>query len=156
MSTTTIPTIRHQITINAPVERAFAVFTDGFHTWWPQSFHIGATQMERAVIEPRVGGRWYERGVDGSECEWGSVLAWDPPTRLVLTWQINGAWEYDPDPRHASEIEVQFRADGSDRTVMAFEHRHLDRLAHADALASAVGGEQGWHRVLAAFSAATA
>jgi uncharacterized protein YndB with AHSA1/START domain len=154
MSVATIPAIRRQITINAPVERAFAAFTAEFHTWWPPSFHIGATEMERAVIEPRVGGRWYERGVDGSECEWGSVLAWDPPTRLVLTWQINGAWEYDPEPAHASEIEVLFRADGSDRTVVAFEHRHLDRLAHADALAAAVGGEQGWHGVLAAFSAA--
>ena len=148
MSTATIPAIQRRITVNVPVERAFHVFTSSLHTWWPQTFHIGAVEMERPVLEPRAGGRWYERGVDGSECDWGSVVVWDPPGRIVLTWQIDGEWQYDADPAHASEIEVLFVADGPERTVVELEHRHIGRLAHAEALASSVSGDGGWSLLL--------
>src|ERR1043165_8390958 len=111
-----IAPLRGKTTVNVPVEKAFRVFTESFDSWWPAQFHIGAGEMGQAVLEPRPGGRWFERGVDGTECEWGRVLVWEPPTRLVVTWQINGHWRYDPDPEHASEVEVRFIADGPEQT----------------------------------------
>ena len=93
-----VPDIRGTITVAVPAEQAFAVFTGSFGSWWPREYHIGQAEMADAVVEPRAGGRWYERGTDGSECDWGRVLAWEPPRRLVVTWQINGQWQYDPDP----------------------------------------------------------
>src|SRR5712671_1925622 len=97
-----VPDIRGTITLAVQAERAFAVFTGSFGTWWPREYHIGQAEMADAIVEPRVGGR---------------VLAWDPPRRLVVTWQINGQWQYDPDPAHASEIEVRFTPDGSGQTI---------------------------------------
>src|SRR5215207_2171460 len=111
MSTSTIPAISGKVTVNVPVERAFEVFTASLGSWWPAEYHIGGADMANAVLEPHVGGRWYEKGVDGSECDWGRVLEWEPPHHLVITWQINGQWQYDPDPAHASEVEVRFTAD---------------------------------------------
>ncbi len=97
-STPTIPPLTGTITVDVPVERAFRTFTDAFGSWWPAEYHIGQADMATAILEPRQGGRWYEQGTDGSECDWGRVLAWEPPHRLVVTWQINGQWQYDPDP----------------------------------------------------------
>jgi uncharacterized protein YndB with AHSA1/START domain len=147
--------IQRTVTVQVPIERAFTVFTDRFNTWWPAAYHIGSTDMAEAVIEPKEGGRWYERGVDGSECDWGVVLTWEPPTRLVVTWQINGQWKYDPDPAHASEIEVRFAADGPQQTVVELEHRYLERLADYRELLGAIGGEGGWSRILEQYEAAT-
>jgi uncharacterized protein YndB with AHSA1/START domain len=93
-----IPPIRGTITVHVPVERAFRVFTDSFGAWWPPEYHIGHADMADAILEPSEGGRWYERGVDGSECEWGRVLAWEPPHRLVVTWQIDGQWRTRSSP----------------------------------------------------------
>jgi uncharacterized protein YndB with AHSA1/START domain len=147
--------IQRTVTVQVPVDRAFKVFTERFTTWWPPAYHIGTVDMAEAILEPKEGGRWYERGVDGSECEWGVVLAWDPPARLVVTWQINGEWQFDPDPAHASEIEVRFTADGPQQTVVELEHRHLDRLEHYQELLGAIGGEGGWVKILSQFSDAT-
>jgi uncharacterized protein YndB with AHSA1/START domain len=147
--------IQRTVTVQVPIERAFTVFTERFNTWWPAGYHIGAVDMSEAVLEPKEGGRWYERGVDGSECDWGVVLAWEPPTRLVVTWQINGQWQYDPDPAHASEIEVRFAADGPQQTVVDLEHRYLERLADYRELLGAIGGDGGWSRILGQYEAAT-
>ncbi|HEX5597391.1 MAG TPA: SRPBCC family protein [Micromonosporaceae bacterium] len=155
-ATATIPDIRRTITVEAPVEHAFRVFTESFNSWWPATYHIGQADLAEAILEAREGGRWYERGVDGSECEWGRVLVWEPPHRLVVTWQINGAWQYDPDAEHASEIEVRFTADGAGRTVVELEHRHLGRLVHGQAMHDAVGGETGWGGILQRFAAVAA
>jgi uncharacterized protein YndB with AHSA1/START domain len=95
-----IPPLTGAITVDVPVERAFRTFTGSFGSWWPADYHIGQADMATAVLEPRHGGRWYGQGVDGSECDWGRVLAWEPPHRLVVTWQINGRWQYDPEPGH--------------------------------------------------------
>jgi len=84
-----VPPLTGTVTVAVPVERAFRVFTDSFGTWWPPEYHIGQADMAAAILEPRAGGRWYEQGVDGSECDWGRVRAWEPPHRLVVTWQIN-------------------------------------------------------------------
>jgi uncharacterized protein YndB with AHSA1/START domain len=151
-----VPDISGRVTVAAPIERAFDVFTASFGTWWPADYHIGNTEIADAVIEPKVGGRWFERGVDGSECDWGKVLEWEPPHRLVVTWQISGEWKYDPDPAHASEIEVRFVPDGPEQTVVELEHRHLDRLVLGQAMYDSVSGAGGWKSVLEAFAAAVA
>ncbi|NGO47555.1 SRPBCC family protein [Streptomyces ureilyticus] len=148
----TVAPLQGKITVNVPVERAFRVFTESFGDWWPSDYHIGQVEMAEAILEPREGGRWYERGVDGTECDWGRVLAWDPPHRLVVTWQINGHWQYDPDPDHASEIELRFTADGPDQTAVELEHRHLDRLVEGQALRDGITGGGGWSTVLEAFA----
>jgi uncharacterized protein YndB with AHSA1/START domain len=93
-----IPHLHGRATVAMSVEKAFAFFTESFGSWWPAEYHIGQADMADAVLEPRKGGRWYERGTDGSECDWGRVLAWEPPHRLVVTWQVNGQWQYDDDP----------------------------------------------------------
>lgn len=152
MSTATIPAIQGKVTVNAPIERAFRIFTESFTTWWPADYHIGEADMAEAIIEPREGGRWYERGVDGSECDWGHVLAWEPPHRLVVTWQINGQWQYDPDPEHASEIEVRFTPDGSDQTTVELEHRLLHRLVGGEAIRDSISGGGGWGALLAQYA----
>jgi uncharacterized protein YndB with AHSA1/START domain len=156
MSTpTTVPEIRGKITVRVPPERAFAVFTRDFGSWWPHEYHIGRTDLADAVLEPREGGRWYERGADGSECDWGRVLAWEPPSRLVVTWQINGQWQFDPDPAHASEIEVRFTPDGPDQTVVELEHRHLGRLVDGQTIHDTiVTGGGGWNAILEQFAKA--
>ncbi len=96
MNLAIIAPVRYSVTVPIPAERAFALFTDGFNTWWI-GHHIGEAEMAEAVIEPRVDGSWYERGVDGTECDWGKVLAFEPPDRVLLTWQLNCQFKYDPD-----------------------------------------------------------
>jgi uncharacterized protein YndB with AHSA1/START domain len=153
MSTTApIPPITGTVTIAVPVERAFAVFTGSINSWWPHQFHIGAADVDEVVLEPHVAGRWYERGVDGTECDWGRVLAWEPPHRLVFTWQINGFWQFDPDPEHATEIESRFTATGDGQTTVEVEHRLFDRLVGGQGINDAIQGGGGWALLLDGFA----
>lgn len=147
-----LPPLTGSVTVAAPVERAFAVFTGSLDAWWPAEYHIGQADMAEAILEPRVGGRWYERGVDGSECDWGRVLVWEPPQRLVVTWQINGQWQFDPDPEHASEIEVRFTADGPEQTTVELEHRLLDRLVDGPAIHETLTSGGSWNAMLELFA----
>jgi uncharacterized protein YndB with AHSA1/START domain len=156
MTTPTIPPLHGTVTVSVPLDHAFRVFTDSIHTWWPAQYHIGQADMDKAILEPREGGRWYEQGVDGSQCDWGRVLAWEPPHRLVVTWQINGQWQYDPDPQHASEIEVRFTPDGPEQTTVELEHRLLDRLVDGQAIRDALVGGGGWTAMLELFAKAAA
>jgi uncharacterized protein YndB with AHSA1/START domain len=142
--------VRREITVAAPPERAFTVFTEGMDTWWPRSYTIAAAELDKVVIEPREGGRWYERGVDGSECAWGEVLVYEPPNRIVLTWRIAGDWQPD---EAASEIEVTFTP-AAGGTRVELEHRHFERLRLGDAMREQVGGDGGWGGLLARYSAA--
>jgi uncharacterized protein YndB with AHSA1/START domain len=151
-----IPPLDGTITVAAPAERAFRVFTESVNAWWPHQYHIGQAEVAQVILEPHEGGRWYERGVDGSECDWGRVLAWQPPHRLVLSWQINGAWQFDPDPDHASEIEVRFTSDGAQQTTVKLEHRHLDRLVDGQALHDGIRGGGGWTAILDLYAKAIA
>lgn len=145
-------TVRKRLEVDAPCAHAFHVFTSEFDSWWPPSHHIGKADLLAAVIEPIAGGRWYEKGVDGTECDWGRVLVYDPPSRLVLSWHLNGQWVYDPDEARASEIDVRFIPDGDDRTIVEFEHRHIERAEFAENLRAGVDSPQGWSGLLAGFA----
>jgi len=137
--------VTRQITVEAPIQRAFDVFTAGIGTWWPPSHHILEAELKEMVFEPFVGGHVIDRGVDGSECRWARVLAYDPPDRVVFSWDISLAWQIEADPAKTSEVEVRFRSTGPDRTEVTLEHRHIDR--HGDGweqMAAAVGSEGGW------------
>jgi uncharacterized protein YndB with AHSA1/START domain len=147
-----IPPITGKVSVNVPIEKAFEVFAGSFDTWWPHEYHIGPAEVAEIVLEPRIGGRWYERGVDGTECDWGRVLAWEPPNRLVFTWQINGQWQFDADPEHASEIEATFTADGPDRTTVAVEQRNFDRLSGGAATHDTIESGGGWIALLASYA----
>jgi uncharacterized protein YndB with AHSA1/START domain len=152
MKESTFPPIRQEIVVEAPPERAFRIFTDGFDKWWPREHHIGKTEMARAVMEPGVGGRWYELSVDGSQCDWGKVLVWDPPRRLVLAWQLNGEWEYDPE--FVTELELRFTAVGGGRTRVELEHRNIDKFGEKAATTrDALDSPAGWSGGLALFAA---
>jgi uncharacterized protein YndB with AHSA1/START domain len=146
-------TFRTSITVHAPAERAFSVFTKGFDTWWPRGHHIGTAEMAKAVIEPRVGGRWLERGVDGSECEWGRVLSWDPPHHVALSWHLDGKFSYDPDPAKASRVDVHFVAETDEVTRVDLEHSCLDRHgSNWTDLRDGISSSGGWPDLLARFS----
>jgi uncharacterized protein YndB with AHSA1/START domain len=141
------------ITVKASQQHAFKVFTAGFGTWWPSSHHIGKADIAEAILEQREGGRWYERGVDGSECDWGTVLVYDPPNRVVVSWHLNGEWAYDPDPAKASEVEIRFVAEGPDVTRVELEHRHFERHGgNWQAVASGVDNENGWAGILRGYA----
>lgn len=141
--------VRKSITVDADVERAFAVFTKEFDGWWPRTHHIGKSPMKRAVVEGHEGGRCYAEQEDGTECDWGRVLAWEPPHRLVLAWQITHEWGYQPDLGQSSEVEIRFTDEGGRRTRVDLEHRHLSRHgAGGAAMRTAIDSPNGWGKVL--------
>jgi uncharacterized protein YndB with AHSA1/START domain len=144
--------VRKQLVVEAPVERAFRVFTEHTELWWPAEHHIGKVPFAQIVVEPRAGGRWYEVGTDGSQCEWGKVLAWEPPRRVVLAWQLTAAFQYDA--AFVTEVEVKFTAEGPKRTFVDFEHRNLERFGEmAPKIRESIGAESGWPAILARFAA---
>jgi uncharacterized protein YndB with AHSA1/START domain len=140
------------ITVRAPQEVAWRVFTEQMGTWWPLAMYkIGKVNAVDAVIEPRVGGRWYERGVDGSTCDWGSVLVWETPSRLVLSWDINADWQFDPALK--TEIEIRFIPESEALTRVELEHRRLDRYGARRAEMREIFDKTGdWGRLLASFA----
>lgn len=145
--------VRKSIFVAAPVERAFDVFANGIGRWWPKSHKIGAGEVDRPVIEPRTGGRWYELGIDGSQCEIGKVAVWEPPVRLVLIWQLTADWKFDSNVE--TEVEVLFKSEGSG-TRVDLEHRHLERLGKAaETVRQAIDSPGGWSGLLALFGEET-
>ncbi len=151
----TIAPVRYSVTVPISAQRAFTLFTDEFSTWWI-GHHIGEAELADVVIEPRVDGRWYERGVNGAECDWGKVLAYQPPGRLVMTWQLNSEFQFDPDLSHASEVEVRF-TEANGQTTVDFEHRHIERHgAGAEELAKSVASGGGWPGILDLYAKAAA
>ncbi len=147
--------VRKIIHVKAAPARAFEVFTAGMTRWHNPNHSIGSSPLKEVVVEPRTGGRWYERGEDGSECDWGRVLAWEPPTRLLLTWQIDGQWRFNPDL--ITEVEVRFIPDGPGATRVEFEHRNIERYGEqAEAVRAALDSEDGWSGSLEKFAAIAA
>jgi uncharacterized protein YndB with AHSA1/START domain len=143
--------VRTAITVATSQQRAFEVFTARFGTWWPKEYSIGEADMANFVLEPKVGGRWYEVGVDGKQCDTGRVTAFEPPERVVLAWHLNENWQYDPDPAHASEVEVRFIAEDLQHTRVELEHRAFERHG-AGAQAVHDGVDQGWSYCLDLFA----
>jgi len=144
----TIKPVVKTVTVKASPERAFEAFTANMGKWWPRTHTIGAAPFEAVVMEPRVGGRWYERAADGVETNWGKVLVWDPPRRFLLAWQISADWAYDPNL--LTEVEVTFEAKSDGATVVALEHRRLELLgARAKTMADAFDG--GWLGIMQSF-----
>lgn len=155
MTQQTDTSVRKAITVAAGRARAFEVYTAGFGSWWPKEHHIGKSDMRTCEFEPRVGGRWFETDVDGTECDWGRVLVWDPPNRIVHTWQLQGDWGYDPDPAKASEIEILFIAEGPNQTRVELTHRYFERHGDgADDVRRGVSSPGGYDYCLAQYVAA--
>lgn len=149
--TIAVAPVRKSVRVNADPRRAFDIFTAGMTRWWPRQHSIGGSPIKEVVVEPQAGGRWFERGEDGTECQWGKVLAWDPPGRLVLAWQISTQWRYDPDL--VTEVEVRFSAD-RDGTLVEVEHR-LDGYGEAaDKMRQVFDGPDAWELTLASFAKA--
>jgi uncharacterized protein YndB with AHSA1/START domain len=155
MSTQASDTVtRHSIVVEAPVERAFSVFTDGFGTFKPRDHNLLEVDIAETVFETHVGGNIYDRGVDGSECRWARVLVFEPPTRVVFSWDISPQWQLEPDLDKASEVEVRFIAEAPDRTRVELEHRNLDRHGPGwESERDGVAGDGGWPLYLERFAA---
>jgi uncharacterized protein YndB with AHSA1/START domain len=137
--------VRSEIVVNAPIERAFAVFTEQFDRIKPREHNMLGVEIAETVFEPRVGGSIYDRGLDGSECRWARVLAYEPPERVVFSWDIGPTWQIETDSGRASEVEVRFSAESPERTRVELEHRHIDR--HGDGwegVREGVRADQGW------------
>ena len=137
--------VRRAIVVNAPIEKAFSVFTDRFGDSKPREHNMLHVPIAETVFEPRVGGTIYDRGADGSECRWARILAYDPPQRVVFSWDIGPTWQVESDPERCSEVEVTFTAETPDRTRVELEHRHLDRHGPGwESVRDGVGHDQGW------------
>jgi uncharacterized protein YndB with AHSA1/START domain len=144
--------VKRSVLVKANVERSFTAFTSNIGRWWPRTHSIGSTPQADVILERQAGGRWYELGADGAECEWGKVLVWEPPTRLILAWQIDADWKYDP--TLVTEVEVTFTALAGGETRVDLEHRNLERYGdRAARVRDAIGSEGGWQGILKSFAA---
>jgi len=141
--------IKKSITVEATQERAFHVFTTGIDRWWPRDHHIGASPLERVVIEPRTGGRWYSVHKDGSESDTGRVLEWQPHSRVVLTWQVTTEWKFDPS--FVTEVEISFVPEGPRQTRVELEHTHIERFGMAAEQMRKTFEDGGWDRTRGEF-----
>ena len=145
--------VRTQVVVEVPIERAFSVFTEDFDSIKPREHNMLAVEIAESVFEPREGGRVYDRGVDGSECQWARVLAYEPPDRVVFSWDISPQWQIETNHERTSEVEVRFVSETSERTRVELEHRHLDRHGEGwESERDGVGGEGGWPLYLQRFA----
>jgi uncharacterized protein YndB with AHSA1/START domain len=158
MSTqSTAAPVRTSIVVEAPVQRAFEVFTQEMKAWWPEDHHLLGGEIGEMIFERRAGGRVYDRATDGRECTWARVLSYEPPDRVVFTWDISPSWEIETDLERTSEVEVRFIAESDSRTRVELEHRNLER--HGDGwegMHGAVSSPGGWPKTLAAYAARVA
>jgi len=149
--------VRKTVRVQAPIERAFSVFVEQMETWWPATHHIGKTPFEAIFVEPRVGGRWYERNAAGELCDWGTVLAWDPPHRVTFSWHVGPGhdqpeWKADPDMAKASEVQIRFTAEGPGTTLVELEHSKLERHGEGyEQLRAIFDGPGAWGDILALY-----
>ena len=145
--------IRTEIVVEAPIERAFRVFTEDFDRIKPREHNMLQVEIAETVFETHEGGRIYDRGVDGSECQWARVLAYEPPDRVVFSWDISPQWQIESDLEKTSEVEVRFIAETAERTRVVLEHRNLDRHGEGwEGEREAVGGDGGWPLYLERFA----
>ena len=150
--------VRKAVLVHAGINRAFSVFVEQMETWWPATHHIGSTPFESIFVEPRVGGRWYERSAQGEQCDWGKVIAWDPPHRVTFAWHLGPGddkenWKFDPDPDKASEVEISFIPEGPAATRVTLEHRCLERHGEGyQKLVALFDGPDAWMGILEHFA----
>jgi uncharacterized protein YndB with AHSA1/START domain len=145
--------VRSSIVVAAPIDRAFSVFTEGIGSWFPSEYNLLDVEIAERVFEPREGGHVFDRGADGSECHWARVLAYEPPERVVISWDIGPQWQIEDDPEKTSEVEVRFISEASDRTRVELEHRNLDRHGEGwESERDGVGSEGGWPLYLQRFA----
>jgi uncharacterized protein YndB with AHSA1/START domain len=146
-------TVRRQIVVETPIEQAFATFVERFGDFKPPEHNLLGTEITETRFEPKVGGHIYDRGADGTECRWARVLAYEPPDRVVFSWDISPQWQLEKDETRASEVEVRFVAEGPDRTRLELEHRHLERHGPGwESLHGAVDSDGGWPLYLARYA----
>jgi uncharacterized protein YndB with AHSA1/START domain len=154
MAQTGEATVRRQIVVDAPIEYAFTVFTGRFGGFKPPEHNLLSAPVTETVFEPRIGGGIVDRAADGTECRWARILAYDPPDRVVFSWDISPRWTIETDHAQASEVEVRFYAETPDRTRVELEHRHIDRHGPGwEAVADGTGGPQGWPLYLDRYAA---
>ena len=145
MTQTSDAVVRKQIVVDAPQEQAFDVFTRRFGDFKPREHNLLGAPITETVFEPQVGGNIYDVGEDGSECRWARILAYEPPSRVVFSWDIGPTWQLEDDPENASEVEVRFIAESADRTRVELEHRHIDRHGPGwEAVHEGIDGDAGW------------
>ncbi len=145
--------VQASVVVSASQEHAFSVFTEGIGSWWPPEHHILEGELAEMVFEPLVGGAVYDRATDGAECRWGRVLAYDPPHRFVITWNINLQWQLESDLTKVSEIEVTFIAESPTTTRVELTHRNLERHGPGwKQMRDGVASPDGWQLGLARFA----
>jgi uncharacterized protein YndB with AHSA1/START domain len=154
MTGTEATVVHKEVVVNATITQAFAAFTERFGDFKPPEHNLLRAPITETVFEPRVGGHIYDRATDGSECRWARILAYDPPHRVVFSWDIGPQWQVETDPELTSEVEVRFVPDGPDRTRVELEHRHIDRHGPGwQSVGDSVDGDQGWPLYLARYAA---
>ena len=153
--------VKKAVRVNASIERAFRVFVEQMETWWPKGHHIGAQEWELILVEPRVGGRWYEQDAAGQQFEWGTVLQWEPPNKARFRWHLgplpgSGVWGYDPDSSRASEVEIRFHAEEG-TTLVELEHSKLGRHGiGAEKMRAIFDAPEAWEKIIADYARAAA
>ena len=154
MTTTEAGTVRRQIVVEVPIERAFAVFTERFGDFKPPEHTLLQAPIAETVFEPWVGGNILDRAEDGSECRWARILAYEPPNRVVFSWDISPQWRIETDPEQTSEVEVRFIAETPQRTRLELEHRRIERHGPGwEAVTDGVDGDEGWPLYLTRYAA---
>jgi uncharacterized protein YndB with AHSA1/START domain len=150
-TTIAIAPVRKTLVVNATPQQAFEVFTAGIDRWWPKSHGIGSAPLRQSVIEPYVGGRWYSTHEDGSSVTVGHVIVWQPPKRLIVSWEISADWKPDPRPAFTSEVEVRFVPEGEGRTRVEVEHRDFERLGQQGGEKMRKDVDGGWPGLMQRF-----
>jgi uncharacterized protein YndB with AHSA1/START domain len=145
--------VRKSVRVRVPIERAFSVFVEQMETWWPAVHHIGANPFQSIFVEPRVGGRWFERDEKGNECDWGTVRAWEPPHRVTLSWHLGPDWKFNPDLAKSSDVAIRFTSEGASATLVELEHSGIERHGEGyEQLRAMLDGPTAWTTTLAEFA----